>query len=106
MGFDFFWDWKNMFDKVCETESESLKRERKYAKMYKNFCKHLLEELRDEHLRNENELKAIGGDLSYITLRKWSKDIVTMAETVRGVYKNMNEYLVYRDDEFLGRKHI
>ena len=90
---------------IREGDEEIIEKQKEYAEMYKNFCKHLLNDLNDEYLRVESAMMT-GCDVSNIVLRYWKRQIINMAEPIRKVYKCMNEYLIFSDDEFLGRKYI
>ena len=87
---------------MYEGDEEKFKRQREHAEMYKNFCKHLLEELNEEYLRNEGETELNRGTLTENTCGSWKRNLFEMGNEIRKIYKKMNDYLLSYDDEFLG----
>ena len=93
-------------NEIRESDEKNFEQQKKYAEMYKNFCKHLLEELNDEYLRVESDMMFSKDNVSYHTLEIWNKKIVDMSKPIREVYKSMSDFLVFADDEFLRKKYI
>ena len=91
---------------IRKDDEENFEREKKYAEMYKNFCKHLLEELNEEYERVESDIMINRDGGSYHILKSWNRKIVEIAKPIRDVYKSMNEFLAFCDDEFLRKKYI